>query len=911
MSQISERLDNFAIRWLESNVSDREKLKLYLNNKIPNASEEEVRDTLDCFTPSPIPKIPSIVANDSENWYAEQKHHINYPEYFNKTLKLPPRAKISIKKSSEDILNLTCDPSSADFHSVSGLVVGNVQSGKTANFTALIARAADSGYNLIVVLSGGNFNDLRSQTQSRLFDDLIDPVNSIKPTWHRATRTNEWNFGDVMDEKNGWDGEWDITQKPCCLVVTKKNSSTLPNLRTWIKKIAGNMPDGKKIKLLLIDDEADHASLNRLIQKKKLTKEEKELGLDASKINRSIREILHEVSDYAYIGFTASPFANLFVPPHYDELEFEGEKLPTLYPRDFIYLLEEPEGYFGLAKLCNADFPEWTNHFCEVSENEAVFYRKHTTKIPVSESLKNGLKQSIHDFYITLGLRYIRRKLEATTDASIIPRNFHHSMLVHTRETTKTMYGITQTIIPFSNSLKASILESGSPIQTKDVKEHLEEFENHFSKNFIPKTPSVQDSFEDICANLCEYFDSEETNTFPHVKEIISQVDDPDDQEKKRGENLVYQKNHPYSVIAIGGNRLARGFTLEGLTVSYFIREPKSGIKSDTLLQQGRWYGFRGSDEDLVRVYTTRILRDEFWDLKRIEEDCHAKIREFSEQGLAPSCYSIPVLKTANQSPTSKDKIPHLRVNALPSIFSGDYLPKNGDNFPIKQNDSQSEAFLEENLTQLGIFLDECNILNGGKPFLEENMYVYNSIPLEAVMAYFKSTLHNYHGDVYQKKDLITYLQTRSEMNKDDCSKWTVALIGKAPPKNLPIPTTKLGAHSYELCLVTRSRTERNSNKLGYFTQTKHFAIGLDDTATSIQENCRARKSSNPILLIYLIDKSSKATSEQRAHLNIKNHLVALAVGMPSASKLSDKELENLNVNIWENGKLKSTYTDV
>ena len=226
----------------------------------------------------------------------------------------------------------------------------------------------------------------------------------------------------------------------------------------------------------------------------------------------------------------------------------------------------------------------------------------------------------------------------------------------------------------------------------------------------------------------------------------------------ERGDNLVYPENQPYSVIAIGGNRLARGFTLEGLYTSYFVREPKE-LKSDTLLQQGRWYGFRGKDEDLVRIFTTESLRNELWDLKRVEADLHDTIRHFEICKLDTRVYAIPVMKAANQIPTSKDKLPIIS-KVIHHTLPGDYLPKRGSGFPINITNlkkTEHEKKNQNNLDNCGILIDKMVDLNGMPKRRKDGNYLFSDIPLDLVMDYFESTLEYFIDDPYNKDNLLDY----------------------------------------------------------------------------------------------------------------------------------------------------------
>ena len=277
------------------------------------------------------------------------------------------KAIATISGSTLELVNLLPDPFGGKFENCSGLVIGNVQSGKTANFTGLVARAADSGYNLIIVLSGGNFNDLRCQTQKRLFKDLIDPVNLLPGVkgWHKSTALSD-NSGDVGDE--GWNPNWDSANTNC-LVVTKKNPTTLKKLRLWLQALIPTL--SHPVNMLLIDDEADYASLNLLAHAKTIPKHEEK----ASRINKEIRLVLQCAERNAYIGFTASPFANMSCRPQGSPQGCSGKHIPTLYPRD-LSILPEPDGYFGLKKMCPGDIPHWPHHLSLWKRKKRSFIEK-------------------------------------------------------------------------------------------------------------------------------------------------------------------------------------------------------------------------------------------------------------------------------------------------------------------------------------------------------------------------------------------------------------------------------------------------------------------------------------------------------------------------------------------------------
>jgi hypothetical protein len=862
-------------------------LAKYLSNQFPDITDLDLMKVKNSYVAESDPPSSSIPQTlTGKEWYnfnSDTDH--NFRIYFRESLNLPdPDSEESIASNSGEIINRLPNPKSTDFTPVSGLVIGNVQSGKTANYTALIARAADSGYNLIIVLSGGNFNDLRVQTQKRLFKDLIEPVNNSPQSkkWHKSTGVSENNKGDIEDDI--WNPNWDFKNENC-LLVSKKNSATLPRISKWLNAVIlpAAKAEGIDINLLLIDDEADHASLNLEITNKSSTGE-------ASTINQEIRTLLYLVERKAYVGFTASPFANMFVAPEYDGTRFKpgGDMMPTLYPRDFIYLLPEPKGYFGLKKLCPGDEPKWTNHLAVVSEKEAKFYRKNTERRGTSEMF-SGMKSSIFEYFISLGMRYIRKG----------SNNFHHSMLVHTKEKMITMHGLVDTITPFVHKVRQTIQSRG--IGRESYRTIFKEFKEYYC-NVRKSTLNNPPEFEELSEELWEYFSDFQCSSFPKVLEISS--------DDTKGDNLDYPEDEPLAVIAIGGNRLSRGFTLEGLHTSYFVREPKQ-LKSDTLLQQGRWFGFRGKNEDLVRIFTTESLRDEFWVLKKIENDLHDTIRHFETCKLDTKQYAVPILKANSQLPTSKDKLPKDLGRIVNSMFPGDYLPRLGSGFPIDNSGTlkQHEHYNKNqiNLKLVGDFVDKlCS--NQKTPIRRnEGHYQFDDVGLKQIIDLFEPSLHNFIEDPYNKKQLLEYLQVRS-INGNECSKWTVAIMGNQPSRSDKVVKFGNSEQEFTLNLVQRTRKARGSNDFGVFLpQTPHFAIGMDYTeGETIKQILSRRDKKNPILLIYLIDKDSepnKKNDTNRAKLGTKDHIAAFAIGLPLAT-LTSEERKNYNIEFWHNKKL-------
>lgn len=846
-----------------------------ITSKFESITKKQMDNLLACYFPTPDPE-PSFIKSQSKRWYRyNQKIHYCFKKYINEINKLPISAKNNISACSEDLINLLPDPAD-DNKKVSGLVIGKVQSGKTGYFTALIARAVDSGYNLIVVLSGGNFNDLRAQTQNRLNSDLIEPMNKqINDYWHSFTNTVNGNKGDVNDESA--DRNWNLENK--CLIVTKKNPSSLESLNKWAEEILiTSRNNGVNLKLLLIDDEADHASQNLNANKKEAE--------TATRINRELRNFIHKFKFHAYVGFTASPYANMFVPPEFDNFtDSDSNLVPTLYPRDFIYSLPTPTEYFGLEKMCPGVVPQWTNHLAEVKKEEAEFYRKNTNVVNLDNGLREGLYNAILDFFISLGVRSIR------SDTLV----FHHSMLIHLKETKKSMKGIRLMVEELKTNIRNSIFEfedyEDGFLNVGDTFESCKKFDEYYKKYY---SSSQYPSLSDVVGKLQEYLAQRTCSRQPEVLEISS---------SDEGSDLIYPENRPYAVIAIGGNRLSRGFTLEGLTVSYFIREPVE-IKSDTLLQQGRWFGYRGRNEDLVRIYLTESLRDQFWDLKQVENDLHDTVEHFNQNNLKTTHFAVPVMKAKGQIPTSADKLPLKKVMTS-RLLSADYLPKSASNFPVnlEKNRTQDELQNQKSLQAVGDFLSMlCR--DFGMPEREVGKYVFNGVSLSKIQDLFKKSISDLRSDPYDYQNLDAFLRSRFE-RYSELNSWTVVVNGNKPNDDQD-QEIRFGKckQKFTLNLIQRSRKNSTSDDLGLVvSQIDDYSIGSKNkSGRTIKQHLANRDSSNPILLINLIDKDSKPRDKNssRAPLATKDHILTFSIGLPFI-KYSKRELSKISVQKWYN----------
>lgn len=604
------------------------------------------------------------------------------------------------KKSSLEILEKIGDPKSDSPFYVKGLVVGSVQSGKTGNFNAVINRAIDAGYGLIIVLSG-IMEDLRSQTQLRIENDVIGSGIIDVSTENKGVKgvgkiTRFGNQGNtsvnqvfsITSYKSDFNKAFvdaDFSIDHTNILVCKKNVSVLRNLIVWLHDYLEENKDRHNIPLLILDDEADNASLNNSGAK----------GREyASKTNGHIRALLDLFTRKTYLGYTATPFANVLqdrneVPENKWSVTYKlkGEteekqlsQVGNIFPDDFIVLLNPPSNYIGakqifetveeidnarklkipLTEVINDNIDEFptrvypndegaivgVKHYKnkEEFENDGGYldfgshseYLKLTRAAKPDDEFPKNLPKSLQDsilcFILSIAIRDSRKQKMIYSSLY----NPHHTMLIHisrfsmwqntTKELIKEYLDDIQSRIQNDNHTQSdSIFGVLEKVWYKYYAHIVESIESYLPKGYddgflIPIT------FEALKNFLPDAVEGIE------VKAINSVTKD----------NLEYPKSNPKKIIAVGGNRLSRGFTLEGLTINYFIR---STDYSDTLLQMGRWFGYRPGYLDCCKLFTTQDSIDKFDSTTRTIEELEVEFRKMEAKGKTPENFVLRVRK--------------------------------------------------------------------------------------------------------------------------------------------------------------------------------------------------------------------------------------------------------------------------
>lgn len=600
---LAEKLEEFSNRF-SLDKAELDSIELLFRQKIEVLVD--VRDS-------------SILDADEDRveWLTEERRRDNDQYYWSrfsrnfKSKNIPKSIFDRTNKDTDKILTRLGDPDSDKSFKCRGMVIGDVQSGKTNNYSALINKAADYGYKLIIVLTG-TVEDLRQQTQERLDTDFVGSV-SIAGKEGKDRETKIIGVGKINDSRLPFcltDKDDDIKKDPRykistinepILVVTKKNKHPLIRLNTWLNSTLNSKSGLVDQPVLIIDDEADNASVN--------TGNEDE---DPKTINRLIRQILGSCRRSSYVAYTATPFANIFIHP-----DSEGDTLDKddLFPKDFIVSLEPPNNYCGAKYFFRT---EASDNICEgIVDADSHLPISHRAGISIV-SIPDSLKESIGTFLIAAAIKDIRR------EKGVI-KGTHDSMLINMSRLTTVQSDIApfveDTLDKYWNSIEVfgGNIDAWSESSTVQLLKGI--WEKHFEGKLDENLGEIH--WGDVWASMSGM-----------EKPVIVTV------HSKSADNLEYETDGPGKIIAIGGLKLSRGLTLEGLVVSYFYRR---SMMYDSLMQMGRWYGYRDNYQDLLKLWLT----DESWDwythISEASDDLREQAAEMMQRKMTPRQFGLRV----------------------------------------------------------------------------------------------------------------------------------------------------------------------------------------------------------------------------------------------------------------------------
>ncbi|WP_170164592.1 Z1 domain-containing protein [Sinomicrobium pectinilyticum] len=716
---------------------------------------------------------------------------------------------------TDDILDRLIRPGSNIPFDKRGLIVGHVQSGKTGNYIGLICKASDTGYRLIIVLAGIH-NTLRSQTQLRIDEGFLgfdtQQARSITQTTNRigvgkidpnlvahSLTTNEIN-GDFNRRASETSGINIRSNDPIVLVI-KKNASVMKNLLGWLATRAETMEDGKKqiknLPLLVIDDEADNASIN--ISKNYV-----------SGINACIRSMLKLFEQSAYIGYTATPYANIFIKQYTDDdvkgLDYNVHNIPLslgkdIFPKNFIVNIPAPSNYIGPEKIFGIETIESIEDYdnpayplIDLIEpvDDYLNYIKdgHKMDDEKPDELPPSLNKAIKCFFLSCAARRARGQEKE-----------HNSMLIHVTRFIKWQARIGR-LVEEQVKTYARLVEFNDNA-------FLRELEHLWNEEFVPITKNIiaNPMVKDPSIKEMSWMDIE-SHLYPAVAKIeVRSVHGDTKVEGLEHKNIrpldYYDNKNGLSVIAVGGNKLSRGLTLEGLTITYFLRASKM---YDTLMQMGRWFGYRPGYLDLCRLFTSNELIQWYQHITVATEEMRAEFDRMSDLDKTPADFGLKVRTHPGSlviTAANKFRYKHIMRLNFSSVLEETYTFKKNDPLHL-ENYNHTLKFINE----LG-FPDR---IPNSDPALRNHFVWIKHNNSDKIIEY----LDGYKTDQLSFNTELIIRFIEEQRKKNLLINWTVALINNTT-------TNKKTKINNDVEVGLTRRTDSSSKESYYMVNKSHI----------------------------------------------------------------------------------------
>lgn len=713
----------------------------------------------------------------------------------------------SVENASNIVVAHTPRPTDPSFKS-RGLVVGYVQSGKTTNFISVIAKMADEEYRLIIVLSGIH-NGLRKQTQMRV-DEKLEAL--LPDKWLMLT-------DETRDFHPPAGGPLAIFSPETTVVaVVKKNAAVLRRLKKWLTSKPAQQALADKA-ILIIDDEADQASV-------------------ATKtINPLINDLLKIGPKVSYIGYTATPFANVFIDPASEDL----------YPRDFILNLPRPDGYFGPERIFGRDAVEGEDHedgvdgydMVRVVKDDDVDLLRPTGAsaagfVPV---LTDDLQDALIWFWLATAIRRLRGD------------HGHSTMLVHTSLKIDVQEAYREPLEAFAEEVAKAIAKEGSEIRLRASALWDREI------GAVPLADGAdRPIFDDVLKQI------------PQVIAANRVILD----NYRSTERLVYGDD-PVVAIAVGGNTLSRGLTLEGLVVSFFVR---SASAYDTLLQMGRWFGYRSGYEDLPRIWMTEPLRLAFRHLAAVEADMRSDIDGYQKLGLTPTDLAVRIRTH-----------PALRITAKMGAAQPHFISYAGRRLQTRFFDVEDHAGLEANEAATRQLVSAA--LEFGTSDADGKRVLIRDVPARLVLKFLEQ--YSVHADSPDLDPILIskYIRHQNQTESRALSTWSVAIVqGDGVEEEL----SGLRVSTVVRSKLRDARKSRADIKTLMSKQDRALDLGISTKeAQALSEpELMKKRNDDPVnrerglLVLYVIDKVSPPLNpKDREPLGAPRNVIGLGLVFP------------------------------
>ena len=737
--------------------------------------------------------------------------------------------------------------------------MGHVQSGKTTNYIGLICKAADAGYKVIIVIAGIH-NSLRNQTQRRIDEGFIgfDSASVL------GTPGNQLTVGvgkiDSKHRPNTFTTSFQDFNAPTAravrvplknlrhpvVFVIKKNVATLRNLLLWLtEQNAKNHNTALEAPMLLIDDEADNASIN--------------IGGgqeadEVSKINSQIRQLLEQFDRRNYVGYTATPFANIFIDPDSGN-DMYGQ---DLFPRDFVFSLDAPDNYFGPSRV----FTDEPDHILRpIRDSNSFLPVKHKINQEVS-GVSNSLKEAVRTFVVAKAIRLSRRQLHE-----------HNSMLINASRFVDVQRQLRHTVASFLEEVKSSVSVHSGLVKDKALKD--------------AEMQALRSIFQEEYGHLDDVKWSDvQGNLWSAISEIAVLLIN-----SKSSDCLDYSeyRSSGRSVIVIGGFSLSRGLTLKGLVVSYFLR---SSMIYDTIMQMGRWFGFRIGYDDLCRIWMTDEARGWYSHISNAVEELREDVHRMMQANATPMQFG-------------------LKVRSHPSTLVVTARNKMGRSRPIKVQVGLSDRFIEtfllrrdpESLEANRVAAKQFALVTGiatqgyDSKWRGHSGRFVSGIPVSAVFAFIASFRAHDQALMSDGGPVLDYIGRRKNA---ELKKWDVLFASIRRPT---AKTLMFGEFGYDLACQRRRLGQRSGDQALWVSDRQRVAArGVECVGLSRQQmeaverkyrkqrNLRGRRVINypdriyravrnkPLLVVHML-----AIGNRDQDLSQSNPVVAWSISFPKS----------------------------
>lgn len=885
MNDIQKRLHDMVVMFIANETELTEQMidskmdevcGLPTFSGLPEDEIEEVRSIIKSEFSIKLDTGVLIEEKGHEKWFLSRKSSLDmkYWDRYRKYLLSDKGFSPVVVNTMDDVLDtltdLLGDPTRDVSYNRKGLIMGDVQSGKTANYTGLICKAVDSGYKVIVLLTG-TIEKLRQQTQQRIDegfvgassdammkqreDQLIVGVGKYDSTIRPMVLTSTV---DDFKQKNASNLNFDLRNiNGPVIFVIKKNSAVLKRLNKWLRTFNQNGAQKIDHSLLVIDDEADNASVN--------TKKDPEESPTA--INGHIRDLVNMFAKSSYVGFTATPFANIFIDPYSYNDMVEGD----LFPKDYIYSLNAPSNYTGARDIFSEDGS--ANYMLVEINDDPEDPNSIATLLPLkhkSSAWINSLPTDLKDAVATFLLANTIEDLDGNTGN-------HRSMLINISRFTDVQDQVSVLVNEYLKDMQMA------------CKNYCNlSVEMALNNSYIAQLKNV---YERIYSDIEYSWPAIQVQLYKSCASIIVQTFN-----RRAGQNVNYSDyKDGLRVIAVGGMSLSRGLTLEGLIVSYFYRNSKM---YDTLMQMGRWFGYRGGYAKLCRIWMSGESIEWYRHISQSTDELRDEIERYQNTGLTPKDFGLRVRSDITSLlVTARNKMRSAESRECVISLSGEYIetPEIYSSEAINEKHRKIINSFIETLTEDGASIDRIVMRNGG------SHYGFKGIKKSQVISFLEQL------DISPKNvsfNIAAIVKFINDYQGDELNNWDISFatgssndtvsLAEGIVFNNPLRKYSVINDGKILKISGSSRKLGTPNDATYGLQESELQKVRARKAHPAQKDYFVDVTRNPLLIIYVVtlnelDNSTASELRDLGKTYLGKNAIGFGLGIPTLSNQQTK----------------------